>query len=207
MAFCYLKVERTTIKSQSIQRRMKRNGGAVMNEQEAKKILDGIEEVSGNLPEDGDEVEEALIMAKEALNEIQQYRALGTVKELKAMMDNGAFTGIELAQLAAMQMKLKEYQQLGTVDEMKQFMNEIHRLLENQKLLVTYQKIGTAEELQEAKGKQMDYKPKKYEDKYYACKCGNVLMHKWKKYNTELMPKSECLPYCLNCGQKLDWSD
>lgn len=59
----------------------------------------------------------------------------------------------------------------------------------------------------EALEKQIPYKPKVYEDKYYGCKCGNVLLHKWKKYNTELMPKIEGLPYCLNYGQKLDWSD
>jgi len=54
--------------------------------------------------------------------------------------------------------------------------------------------------------KQIPFKPKEYEDKYYACKCGNILLMKWKKYNTELTPKSEGLPYCLNCGQRLDWS-
>lgn len=37
--------------------------------------------------------------------------------------------------------------------------------------------------------------------------CGNVLMHKWLKYPNELCPKSDGLPYCLSCGQKLDWSD
>lgn len=55
--------------------------------------------------------------------------------------------------------------------------------------------------------KQIPFKPKEYEDKYYACKCGNILLMKWKKYNTELTPKSEGLPYCLNCGQTLDWSE
>ena len=56
--------------------------------------------------------------------------------------------------------------------------------------------------------KQIPKKPKEYEDKFYACPvCRNVLLHKWKKYNTELMDKSNGLPYCLNCGQKLDWSD
>ena len=56
--------------------------------------------------------------------------------------------------------------------------------------------------------KQIPKKPKEYEDKFYACPiCGNVLLHKWKKYNTELMNKSNGLPYCLNCGQKLDWSE
>lgn len=55
--------------------------------------------------------------------------------------------------------------------------------------------------------KQIPYKPKEYEDKYYGCRCGNVLLSKWEKYPTMLMPKSNGLPYCLNCGQKLDWSD
>ena len=60
----------------------------------------------------------------------------------------------------------------------------------------------------EALERQIPKKPKEYEDKFYACPiCRNVLLHKWKKYNTELMDKSNGLPYCLNCGQKLDWSD
>ena len=53
--------------------------------------------------------------------------------------------------------------------------------------------------------KQIPYKPEEYEDRYYACKCGNILLHKWLKYPTELMPKSEGLPHCMACGQKLDW--
>ena len=55
--------------------------------------------------------------------------------------------------------------------------------------------------------KQVPYKQKDYEDKFYACKCGNPLMPKWKKYPVELIPKREGLPYCLSCGQKLDWSE
>ena len=55
--------------------------------------------------------------------------------------------------------------------------------------------------------KQIPYKPREYEDKYYSCKCGNVLLYKWKKYPRELTDKKMGLPYCLNCGQKLDWSD
>lgn len=56
----------------------------------------------------------------EQLEELKQYRKLGTVEKLQTMMDNGAFTGTELAQIAAMQMKLKEYQQLGTVEELRE---------------------------------------------------------------------------------------
>ena len=53
------------------------------------------------------------------LEEIQQYRAIGTVEDLKSMKENGAFTGVELAQLSAMQMRLKEYSAIGTIDEFK----------------------------------------------------------------------------------------
>lgn len=55
--------------------------------------------------------------------------------------------------------------------------------------------------------KQIPYKPKEYEDKYYACNCGNILLMKYKHYPTKFTSKSEGLPYCLACGQKLDWSD
>ena len=56
--------------------------------------------------------------------------------------------------------------------------------------------------------KQIPQKVKEYEDKYYSCPiCGNILMHKWLKYPDKLCPKSDGLPYCLSCGQKLDWSD
>ena len=60
----------------------------------------------------------------------------------------------------------------------------------------------------EALEKQIPMKPKEYEDKFYACPvCGNVVHHKWVKYPTKLMPKLVGLPYCLNCGQRLNWSD
>ncbi len=56
--------------------------------------------------------------------------------------------------------------------------------------------------------KQIPQKVKEYEDKYYSCPiCGNVLMRKWLKYPDELYPKSDVSPYCLSCGQRLDWSD
>lgn len=122
---------------------------------------------------------EVLHTAIKALEEVQQYRSIGTVEELKQLKGNGAFTGIELAQIAAMQMTLKKYRE-----------------------------IGTPEECQAAVEKQKAKKPKEYEDKFYGCpSCGNILLHKWEKYNTKLMNKKNGLPYCLSCGQKLDWSD
>ena len=71
-----------------------------------------------------------------------------------------------------------------------------------------YRAIGTPKECRTAVDKQKAKKPKEYEDKFYACAtCGNVLLHKWEKYPTKLMDKKNGLPYCLGCGQKLDWSD
>lgn len=55
--------------------------------------------------------------AIKALEEVQQYRAIGTPEELKSLKENGAFTGMELAQLVAMQMSLREYEKIGTVEE------------------------------------------------------------------------------------------
>lgn len=54
------------------------------------------------------------------LAEYLQYQELGTVEELRTMKENGSFTGVELAQLAAMQMKLKEYQSIGTIEQIRE---------------------------------------------------------------------------------------
>ena len=51
----------------------------------------------GILP--GADIGNTIIKALEAL---QQYRALGTPEDLKAMKEHGAFTGVELANIAAM---------------------------------------------------------------------------------------------------------
>lgn len=74
--------------------------------------------------------------------------------------------------------------------------------------VLQYRAIGTPEECRAAVEKQIAKKPKEYEDKFYGCPvCGNVLLHKFEKYPTKLMNKKNGLPYCLGCGQKLDWSN
>ena len=79
----------------------------------------------------------------------------------------------------------------------------IQALEENQE----FHAIGTIEDFKALKEKNEPYKPQEYEDRYYACKCDNILLPKWRKYPTELMPKTEGLPHCMACGQKLDWSE
>ena len=56
--------------------------------------------------------------------------------------------------------------------------------------------------------KQIPMKPDCIEDKMWCCPvCDNNLLHKWIKYPTLLMPKSEGLPHCMSCGQKIDWNE
>lgn len=69
--------------------------------------------------------------------------------------------------------------------------------------LTAYEKAVVIESIES----QRPYKPKEYEDKFYACKCGNCVMMKWEKYPDVLTLKSDGLPYCLACGQRLDWSE
>lgn len=70
------------------------------------------------------ETAEAQDMAIKALEEVQQYRALGTLEELQIMKEHGGFTGVELAQIAIGQMKLKEYQAIGTPEECRAAMEK-----------------------------------------------------------------------------------
>ena len=56
--------------------------------------------------------------------------------------------------------------------------------------------------------KQIPKKPDCIEDKMWCCPvCDNHLLPKWVKYPTELMPKTEGLPHCMSCGQKIDWNE
>ena len=45
-------------------------------------------------------------------------------QELRSLKEHGAFTGTELAQLAAMQMRLREYEQIGTPEECRAAMEK-----------------------------------------------------------------------------------
>ena len=80
----------------------------------------------------------------------------------------------------------------------------INAMMENQQ----YRAIGTVEECREAMERQRAKKPVEYEDKYYGCPvCDNVLLHKWKRYPVTFVDKRNGLPYCLSCGQAIDWSE
>lgn len=55
--------------------------------------------------------------------------------------------------------------------------------------------------------KETPMRPVCIEDKMWECRrCGNNLMYKWSRYPDILMPKEAGGNYCMNCGQKIDWS-
>ena len=118
-------------------------------------------------------------MAINALEEIQQYRAIGTPEELQTMKEHGGFTGVELANIAAMQMKLKEYRAIGTPEECQAAMEK-----QTAKKVISFEyHNGTIN---------------------YGCP-----VCKWKiisKINGEWCCGT-FNEYCDRCGQKLDWSD
>ena len=53
---------------------------------------------------------------------------------------------------------------------------------------------------------QIPMKPVYIGDNRWCCpKCYNKLLTKWVKYPKKLLPKSSGLPYCMSCGQAIDW--
>ena len=61
-----------------------------------------------------------------ALNELLEYRKLGTVEEIKSLKDNGAFSTKELVMIRSQQMELEEYKKLGTIVEVRSAIEKSH---------------------------------------------------------------------------------
>lgn len=150
-----------------------------MTENEAKLILD----VRISRFDHAGDVNEALEIAKQALNEIQQYREIGTVEECK-----------EMAAIA---------NKKTNPDELAKIIVE----------WIQYNKIGTVEECREAVEKQKAKEPKDslkinpvidgngaYVDAnmtvYLICpNCGEMVGI-----------NDECDNYCSECGQAIRWN-
>ena len=99
-----------------------KNDGADMKENKVLELLKRSKrqnDMVGILP--GSDIGNTII---KALEEVQQYRKLGTPEDLKTMKEHGAFTGVELANIAAMQSMLREYQQIGTPKECRMAMGD-----------------------------------------------------------------------------------
>ena len=137
---------------------------------------------------ENDRQQSAYIMAIDALEEIQKYRELGTVEKIREELDRLRTDN--------------ECQGLYFTLEERQDLARQHKELE------AYKALGTIEELSITNEKQIPKKPimKQYfddmEEEYLCCPtCGEIL--------TDRIPmdNKDFYFHCLNCGQKLDWSD
>lgn len=122
----------------------------------------------------------------EMMEEHKQYREIGTPEELQTMKEHGGFTGVELAQIAAGQMKLKEYRAIGTPEECRAAIEKqtARRSLHQG----CYDKDGVWHEWNGINGKPYELCPS----------CGVNLCC--------MMPINKKPNYCKECGQKLDWN-
>lgn len=155
-----------------------------MTPEEAIEILEEVKELDDTLYSYNAAYMEALEVALSVLKEIQNYRKLGTLKELAR-----AKKYIDLA---------KKH---GTIGEM------IDECAE-------YEAIGTVEECRESREKQMPKKPvckpKPYNEsvgfneEWFCPSCGAYI-----GYFYEGMDEPEQMEYCNECGQHIarDWSD
>ena len=118
-------------------------------------------------------------MTVEALEEVQQYQELGTVRELKALKER-SLTGLELAKIAVIIQKFKKYEAVGTVEECRE-----------------------ARERQRGKKPEFELNLSDYTSRF-VCECGKRVIV---KHDSGVMDNHYAPNYCSNCGQRFDWSD
>ena len=105
-----------------------------MTEQEAIELLDSFYEM--------DEMYCAAQIGIKALEEIQQYRAIGTVekvREYKEIADN--MEAVSMAALCVSLNKLKEYQKIGTPEECR---TAVEKLGKVEEVVKEWDKVGYA---------------------------------------------------------------
>lgn len=125
---------------------------------------------------------EVLLTAMKALEEIQQYQAIGTVDDFSRLN------------------YLKNRYEDETYDFCGEYGTDECELKSQLEILKEYAKIGTVEECREAKERQRGRKPIKDEYNHDCCpNCG------WIVYKDEY--GGRYLPHCENCGQAILWGE
>ena len=100
------------------------------------------------------------------------------IEELLEYKLNGSFSGVELAQLAAMQMRLRDYQEIGTIEEFK-----------------------ALKEKSVAKKAKWHPNPCAEDNRIPICPNCNTIM-----VRTEIFGRT-IDEHCVSCGQAIDWSE
>lgn len=172
------------------------------------------------------EIEEVLKIAKEEHEEIQQYRVIGTVEEIKEILqivsegqDDVDESGISTGLLHTL-LEYAEYKKIGPVEEIKKVVRFLsldndNRIIEDLELLNKYKFIGTVEECREARERQRAKKPVQGEP--FSLIDSVKVGRRWKEvrktsYGHACPNCGKSVAklngeYCSKCGQAIDWSD
>lgn len=175
---------------------------------------------------ENDTQQSAYEMAVDVLEEIQKYRALGTVEKIREELDRlrtdnecqGLYFTLEERQdLARQHKELEAYKALGTIEELS-IVNEKQIPKKPKSTHIKYGKHTWAKkENGEVDDFAWDYE---YHNGVYCEVCGKtVCIHCNPKYDK--LTDCECEYYscpscgkkifpaykCCDCGQKIDWSD
>ena len=149
----------------------------------------------------------SLKIAISALMEIQKYRAIGTVEEIKRMQKYSALAK-KHDTIGKVIEACAEYEEIGSVEEFSSALKNVKTLsrmyekLNNQEVseyhkLNQYEAIGTIEECREARRKQEPIRPITYQGTNRAdCPvCGATVRG----------IKDHFGDWCSKCGKHLDW--
>jgi len=131
---------------------------------------------------------------RKLLEEIQQYRAIGAVKEIR--IREAQFKRLSEGYLNDLTL-LREYQSIGTVEDIQLIFSLCKDL---ERIVKKYEAIGTIDEFKALKEKN---EPRKIKGKRFVeaiCPwCESELIETYWAFGG--------IHYCSNCGQKLDWSE
>lgn len=132
-------------------------------------------------------VSEAFETAISALKEIQQYREIGTVEELKTAMEYWKYLRERRFGLDNVIEKCVEYEQIGTVEEFR----EAVELLTNEEV-ERYKRLKERDTAKAPIDADEDYG-------FFTCpSCGEAI------YASD---DFESHKFCLNCGQRIQWRE
>lgn len=122
--------------------------------------------------------DQAILIAAQAIEEVQQYRAIGTVEECKELVS--IVNMAEKNELAKVIDEWLKYSKIGTVEECRE-----------------------AREKQIPKAPEMKPYYEDMPDEEYLCcpTCGDILTDRIPGDNKNFYF------HCLNCGQKFDWGE
>ena len=142
-----------------------------------------------------EELTEAMGMATNALEEVQQYRKNGiTIENAVENMCN----------LICAESLIAEYRAIGTPEELQDMNNNYFEALSDWR---QYRKIGTLEECRVAVEKQTAKKPTPIDYEKYANLVDNAKFLRGAYWCPNCNHVVKSGTFCNNCGQKLDWSD